>query len=143
MENTHFSHYFWNGPLYDGSNLLLIHGNPLIRYNVTQESDDVHTKCALLQIGIQLLLSQQFKYPPKMHNMILQGLKIDENIVEIYHNTNSDQRLQELGHDPHKSARGICKPECHHKPFKKPIVGFKGCFPFISWSYSNLMVPTL
>ena len=63
-----------------------------------------------------------------MHNMIFQGLRIDEDIVEIHHNTNSDQQLQELVHDPHKSARGICKPKWHHKPFKKPLWVLKVVF---------------
>ena len=78
-----------------------------------------------------------------MKNVVLQGLRINENVVKVHNNTSSNQRLYELSHNSHVSVRGICEPKWNYKPLKESIMGFENRFPLITQPYPNLVVSTM
>jgi len=74
--------------------------------------------------------------------MLLIGLAIDQDIIKVNNNTSSNEGLENLVHESHKSASGISKPEWHHKPLVQTSFSLKGGFLFITFKNVNLIIAT-
>jgi len=66
----------------------------------------------------------------------------DEHVIHIYNEPAlADFFFKNCVHHHLECGWGICQSEEHHCRFEEAFVGNKGCFPFISPSNANIVIP--
>ena len=65
-----------------------------------------------------------------------------QDIIKVDHHELANEWFEYLVHQMHESAGCISEAEWHHKPFIQASCGLKGCFPFIPFIDSNLILAT-
>src|ERR1700759_5344580 len=74
--------------------------------------------------------------------MFFQGFCEDENVIHINDNTSFiNDILEKIIHHGLKGSRTVGKTKEHDKWFKQASIGSEGCFPFISFLHSDIVVP--
>jgi hypothetical protein len=90
-----------------------------------------------------LFSREDLQHFPHMIHVIHRVATINKNIIKIDDDKFSDKRFQYLIHESHESAWCIRKTERHHHPLVKSLFSLEHSFPFISRSYTNLVISTL
>ena len=76
------------------------------------------------------------------HMLVMLGhvIRVDEYIIQIYHNTDIQKIRENIVHKSLESHGSIGKAEGYYRPFKWSIVCPKSSFPFITIGDVNQMV---
>jgi len=74
-----------------------------------------------------------------MHHFIL---VIYQPIVKVDYHELANEWFEHLVHRIHESARYINETKWHHQPFIQESFGLEGCFTFIPFIDSNLIIAT-
>ncbi|KIO03302.1 hypothetical protein M404DRAFT_146089 [Pisolithus tinctorius Marx 270] len=113
-EGLDVSHLPWLRPVMDCLNLLSRHGETRWRENVAKVLNRVRVELALLQLGIETMLSKVAEYLFYMF------------MVQLHHVCKDaiDKMLE--------SHRCISQTEGHYPPLVRTITSAESCFPFIS-----------
>ena len=67
-------------------------------------------------------------------------VRVYKDVIQVSQHVNIQEIRKNIIHKPLESGRGISKSERHNTPFKRPISGPEGSFPFITFCYSDQMV---
>ncbi len=68
------------------------------------------------------------------------GLGVDEDVIEIHHHKNVELLYQHLVDVALEDGWCIGQSKRHHLVLEMAIAGFKGRFPFVSFSNPHLIV---
>lgn len=79
----------------------------------------------------------------EMDSMLVVGTVVDEYIIKVDYDTSANKRVKCLIHDLYKCTWRVRDAERHDKPFKEAFHGLESCLPFVAWTNSYLVVPTL
>ena len=74
--------------------------------------------------------------------MFIKRLVVNQDIIKVNNNKLANKSSKHMIHQSHEGARCIGQTKWHYQPFIQPKLGFEGCFPFISFSHSDLVVAT-
>ena len=64
----------------------------------------------------------------------------DEDVVQIYNNKDIGHVADDVVHEMLKGGWGVGHTKGHYEVFDQPVSRTKGCFPFVSWGYPNVVV---
>ena len=65
---------------------------------------------------------------------------VDENIVQEHKHKVTQERTKNMIHQTLKGGWCICKTKWHDLKLEMAMMGLEGCFEFILFQHSNLMV---
>jgi hypothetical protein len=71
--------------------------------------------------------------------MLSHVIGIDQDVVQVYKDTNIEEVGEDVVHETLKSSQSIGKAERHNTILKGSITGSEGSFPFITFGDSDKM----
>jgi hypothetical protein len=82
-------------------------------------------------------LSEDFS---DMLSVILDVVRVDKDVIEVYDNRNVSEIGENFVHEALECGGGVAETKGHNQEFKSSVSGPKGCFPFVARSNSDVEV---
>jgi hypothetical protein len=106
------------GPVQDGLDFILGHGEAFRRKDVAEEFDGVGVELAFVSSGEQLVFSESPEYFSDMLTMLRWAIGVDEDVVQVDEDANIEEVAKNVVHETLKRGRRIGETFGHYQPFK-------------------------
>ena len=136
----HLFNRLWDRPVEDSGYLSWIHADPSFGYHITDESHFVFVELALLNLCVELVLTQDLKNGADVLGVEGRVFREDDDIVQDADGGKVDMLPQNIVHKMSEHGRCISKPLRAHTILIVPLPASKRSFPLIPFFYSNLMI---
>ena len=94
----------------------------------------------LISTGVEVMLLEMVEYLVNMPFVLFFGVRVDEDVIQVYHHAYIEQVNKDVIHEVLESSRHICESEGHDMPFKGAIAGAESGLPFIAHTDVDHMV---
>jgi hypothetical protein len=120
--------------------LLWIHRDSFGGDNEPEIVDLGDMEFALLDFGVEFVISKSLKDLSNMLAMFFEVVGVDEDVVEVYHDESVDKMAKHRVNVSLESGWAVGEAERHDEIFEEAVSCSKGGLPFVSFGYSDSMV---
>ena len=139
-KGTHVAHILRLGPFSNGLHLVFHHAYAIATNHVTEKLDLTTKELTLALLCVQLFSSQDFQHASHMSCVILQGLRVDEYVVQEDQYEIIQVRTKCLMHQMHERAGCVGETEWEYHEFEVTVTRTKGGLRFVAGSDTNLVI---
>jgi hypothetical protein len=133
-----FKEGFW--PVKNSFDFVLSHAESVRGENESEVFHGVFVELTFARSSIESISMESAKDFLDMSLVLGHVVGIDEDVVEVYNDTNIQHVAEDVVHKVLKSSGPIGKSKQNNQPFKQAIVSVEGGFPFITISYVEEVV---
>ena len=127
-------------PVQDNLDFVFRHTESVRGENVSEVLHGVRVELTLVRASIETMEPETAEDFLDMFPVIGHVFGEDEDIVEIDNDTDVEEILEDVVHEPLERGGSIGKSERHNKPFKGAIASPKGGFPFVTFGDADQVV---
>jgi len=132
-------HGHW--PLHNSRNFDRVHLNTVVGDDDTEVLDTHLLELTLVVSQVELVFMHVFHDYPADVAMLLQGIREDEDIVQVDNNHSlQDEVMEDLIHHRLEGCGAVCQAEVHYEGFKQATIRVKGCLPFVALLDADIVV---
>ncbi|ETW76598.1 hypothetical protein HETIRDRAFT_327870 [Heterobasidion irregulare TC 32-1] len=141
-ERLYFFQVLQGWPGGDSINLDRVHGYIIRGNDKSEVFDCVRLKGAFRRLQEQVVV-QKYLHDLGCHApMLFNGLREHQDVIHVdCKDLRNNEVMEDDVHHSLKGGRRVAKTKEHYKAFKQAEFSHEGCLPFVTFCYSNVIIP--